>query len=391
VTTINGADAAYSADCTARPYLAGNGVGLHGVWSRPYSTTDGGATVVSVETNATINFSNVSVGGATGNFFVRWSGKLIVPVDGDYVFDAEADDTVNLWIDKVPVLYRNMKNGTVQTSPRGARTLTTGEHDVVMTWFQKDGDNLCRLYWSGPVDRAIIPVAQLVPVPSALPESWSGAQTFSASSVVCPPGDVLFGNDGSISLAYSGTDVAYGEMGYNFLWQPFEGDFVLTAKIESDAWTSYGGRFYGQKSGLMVRSGLAVSEPFAACFLRWHDDNHALMVGCKYRAASWGDISAIDDDFYNTEVGVGNVGWLRLRREGEVFTFSYRGKDGNGTTTDWTDYYSVTNNAGAYGRTVYVGIASSGSGADVAQVPFYNWNFSNVRLRAWHGMRIIVR
>ena len=322
---------------------------------------------------------------------MRWSGKLIAPFAGDYVFDAEADDTVNLWIDKVPVLYRKTNDGTVETSPRGAITLTAGEHDVVMTWFQKDGDNLCRLYWSGAVDRAIIPAAQLVPVPAALPAEWSGAQTFSANSAICPPGDVLFGNDGSISLAYSGTDVAYGEMGYNFLWQPFEGNFVLTAKIESDAWASYGGRFYGQKSGLMVRSGLDVADPFAACFLRWHDDNHALMVGCKYRAASGGGISAIDDDFYNTEVGVGNIGWLRLRRDGEVFTFSYRGEDGNGSTTAWTDYYSVTNNAGAYGRTVYVGIASSGSGADVAQVPFYNWNFSNVRLRAWHGMRIIVR
>ena len=67
-----------------------------------------------------------------------------------------------------------------------------------------------------------------------------------------------------------------------------------------------------------------------------------------------------------------------------------RGKDGNGTTTDWTDYYSVTNNAGAYGNTVYVGLASSGSGAPVAQVPFYNWNFSKVRLRP-QGMRITIR
>ena len=391
VTTINGADMAYSADCTARPYLAGNGIGLHGVWSRPYSTTDGGATVVSVETNATINFSNVSVGGATGNFFVRWSGKLIVPVDGSYTFDAEADDTVNLWIDKVPVLYRNVKNGTVQTSPRGARTLTAGEHDVVATWFQKDGDNLCRLYWSGPVDRAIIPAAQLVPVPSALPEGWSGAQTFSASSTICPPGDVLFGNDGSISLAYGGSDVANGENGYNFLWKPFEGNFVLTAKIESDAWASYGGYFYGQKGGLMVRSGLAASEPFAACFLRWHDDGHALMVGDKYRTASWGGISAFDDEFETTEVGVGNVGWLRLKREGNVFTFSYRGQDANGTTTDWRDYCSITNNAGVYSRTVYVGIASSGSLAPIASVPYYNWKFSKVRLNAPQGMAIVIR
>ncbi len=388
VTTVNGADAAYSADCTARPYIAGNGVGLHGVWSRPYSTTGVGEAVVSVETNATINFSNVSVGGATGNFFVRWSGKLVTPFAGDYVFDAESDDAVNLWIDKVPVLYRKAKDGTVQTARRG---LTAGEHDVVMTWFQNDGDNLCRLYWSGPVERAIIPASQLVPVPTELPEEWSGARTFSANSAICPSGDVLSNNDGSISLAYGGTDIAYGENGYNYLWQPFERDFTLTVKIESDAWASSGGYFYGQKGGLMVRAGLAVADPFAACFLRWHDDNHALMVGGKYRAASGEGITPTDDDFLNTEVGVGNVGWMRLRREGDVFTFSYRGQDGNGAKTGWTEYYSVTNNAGAYGRTVYVGLVSSGSGAPIGAVPYYNWTFSDVRLNKKTGFTLIVR
>ena len=224
-----------------------------------------------------------------------------------------------------------------------------------------------------------------------MPEGWSGAQTFSASSTICPPGDVLFGNDGSISLAYGGSDVANGENGYNFLWQPFEGDFVLTAKIVSDAWGSYGGSFYGQKGGLMVRAGLAVSDPFAACFLRWHDDGHALMLGDKYRTASWDAISAIDDNFETTEVGVGNVGWLRLRRDGDIFTFSYRGQDGNGATTAWRNYCTVTNDVGAYGRTVYVGLTSSGSLAPVAAVPFYNWEFSKVRLCAPQGMKIVIR
>jgi hypothetical protein len=260
-----------------------------------------------------------------------------------------------------------------------------------MTWFQKDGDSLCRLYWSGPVERAIIPAKQLVPVPSTLPKDWSGAQTFSSSSTICPPGDVLFGNDGSIDLAYGGSDMANGENGYNFLWRPFKGNFVLTAKIESDAWTNYGGYFFGQKGGLMVRAGLAVADPFAACFLRWHDDSHALMVGDKYRAASGEGISAFDDEFDTTEVGVGRAGWLRLSREGDVFTFSYKGQNGNGTTTDWKDYCSVTNSAGAYGRTVYVGLTSSGSLAPIAQVPFYNWKFSEVRIHAPQGIRIIIR
>lgn len=387
VKTINGSDEACSADCTARPYIAGAGVGLHGVWSSPYGTTGAGESVVSVETNATINFSNVSVGGSTGGFFVRWSGKLIVPFAGDYVFEAESDDAVNLWIDKAPTLYRKAKASTVQTSSSTA--LTAGEHDVVMTWFQTDGENICRLYWSGAVERAIIPASQLVPVPNALPEGWTGARTFSANSAVSPSGDVLLGNDGSISFAYGGSDVANGEYGYNYLWQPFEGNFVLTAKIESDDWTY--NRFLGEKCGLMVRSGLGAIDPFAACFLRWRDDGSALMLGDKYRAASGEGISAIDDEFDTTAVGVGNIGWLRLTRQGNVFTFSYRGKDGNGATTAWKDYCSITDSAGAYGKMVYVGLTSSGSLAPLADVPFYNWKFSEVRLYAPQGMVIIIR
>jgi hypothetical protein len=387
VKTTNGSEVAYSADCTARPYIVGGGIGLHGVWSSPYATTGAVETVVSVETNATMNFSNVSVGGSTENFFVSWSGKLIVPFGGNYVFEAESDDAVNLWIDKVPVLYRKAKDTTVQTSSSSA--LTAGEHDIVMTWFQKDGDNVCRLYWSGAVERAIIPASQLVPVANALPECWSGARTFSANSAVCPSGDVLFGNDGSISFAYGGSDVANGEQGYNFLWQPFEGNFVLTAKIESDDWTY--NRFLGEKCGLMVRAGLAASDPFAACFLRWRDNGDALMLGDKYRTARGEGISAIDGEFDTTAVGVGNVGWLRLRRDGDVFTFSYRGKDGNGATTVWRDYGSITDSAGAYGKTVYVGLTSSGSLAPFADVPYYNWNFSNVSISAPLGMKVIIR
>jgi hypothetical protein len=171
----------------------------------------------------------------------------------------------------------------------------------------------------------------------------------------------------------------------------------MTAKIESDEWTSSGGSFYGKKGGQMVRAGLAASAPFAACFLRWNNDGqvltdgHALMVGDKYRAASGEGISAFDDEFDSIEVGVGNVGWMRLRREGEVFTFNYRGQDVNGAKTGWTEYCSITNNAGAYGRTVYVGLVTSGSLANQAAVPFYNWKFSDVRLNKKIGFTLIVR
>ena len=133
VKTVNGANEAYSLGCEAIPYAAGNGVGLHGVWSRPYSTMDVGEAVVSVETNAVINFENATVGGETENFFVRWTGKLIVPFAGDYTFDAEADDTVALWIDGAPVLYRSVTEGAVTLTPASMTSWRRGSRAMAGT------------------------------------------------------------------------------------------------------------------------------------------------------------------------------------------------------------------------------------------------------------------
>ena len=260
VKTVNGENEAYSLSCEAVPYAVGNGVGLHGVWSRPYSTMNVGETVVSVETNAVISFENAIVGGVTENFFVRWTGKLIVPFAGDYTFDAEADDTVALWIDGAPILYRGVMDGAV--------TLTAGEHDIVATWFQGDGANFCRLYWGGPVARAVIPSTQLVPVaPTALPEEWEGARTFSNAADICYPGDVRFNANGTIDLAYGGADLYFTENGYFFLWRQMTGDFVCVARVEGvRAATEMNG---GQKGGLMVRAALDSASPFEACMVKW--------------------------------------------------------------------------------------------------------------------------
>ena len=389
ITTVNGANVAYSADCTVRPYLAGNGIGLHGVWSAGYTSTNVGETVVSVTTNAVIDFKNVTVGGATENFFIRWTGRLIVPVAGDYSLDAEADDTVTLWIDGEPVLYRQTLDGTVQTAPGGALTLTAGEHDIVMTWFQTSGDNLCRLYWSGPVERAIIPASQLVPVPSALPEDWAGARTFNKTASENNPGDVRFNGDGSIDLAYGGNDLYSAENGYNFLWKPVTGDFTCVARVEYLSPIRTGGTAY--KGGLMVRSALDAAAPFEACVLKfeqWH-----LMIGgkrCTARGQNPKDGGAYLDgaSSWTERVSDDDTGcWLRIRREGNEISYSYRKDNGS-----WKVVYRFEVSPDVYGDTVYVGLTSTSYiGYDYSRTPTYDWKFSNVCVRPISGTVFTVR
>ena len=390
ITTVNGANEAHSADCQIRPYLAGNGVGLHGVWSAGYSSTNVGESVVSVTTNAVIDFANVSVGGATENFFVRWTGKLIVPFAGDYVFDAEADDTVALWIDNKPVLYRQSLDGTAQTAPDGALTLTAGEHDIVMTWFQTGGDNLCRLYWRGPVARALIPASQLVPVPAVLPEGWVGARTFNGAAAANNPGDVRFNGDGTIDVAYGGNDLYMAENGYNFLWKPVKGDFTCIARV------AFTGQVINpnmaQKGGVMVRSALDAAAPFEACVIK-REGGHLKIGGkrCaargsqptdggKYLDGASGWTERVSDD--DTDC------WLRIRRDGNTITYSYRKVNGGG----WKDVYRFDVSPAVYGETVYVGLASTSYiGVEYSRTPTYDWRFSNVRIRNPRGAVVSVR
>ena len=393
ITTVNGVNVAYSADCTVRPYLAGNGIGLHGVWSAGYTSTDVGESVVSVTTNAVIDFKNVTVGGATENFFVRWTGRLIVPVAGDYSFDAEADDTVTLWIDGKPILYRQSLDGTAQTAPGGALALTAGEHDIVMTWFQTGGENLCRLYWSGPVARAIIPSSQLVPVPSVLPEGWAGARTFNGTVSANNPGDVRFNANGTIDLAYGGYDLYGSENGYNFLWQPVKGDFTCVTRVDFTPQAVYTSGM-AQKGGIMVRSALDAAAPFEACVIKKEGNptGHLCIGGkrCTARGNNPQDGGKYLDgaNGWTERVSDNDTGcWLRMRREGNTITYAYR-KDNGG----WKTVYRFAVSPDVYGETVYVGLTSTSYiGAEYSRTPTYDWRFSNVRMRPITGKLLIVR
>ena len=305
------------------------------------------------------------------------------------MFDAEADDTVTLWIDGNPVLYRQSLDGTAQTAPGGALALTAGEHDIVMTWFQTGGDNLCRLYWSGPVARAVIPASQLVPVPSALPEDWAGARTFNGVASANNPGDVRFNGDGTIDLAYGGNDLWLSENGYSFLWKPMKGDFNCVTRVAFIGQSIYDSVAY--KGGLMVRSALDAAAPFEACVIKMESSH--LRIGGK-RCTARGNQPADGGNYidgakgWSERVSDDDTGcWLRMRREGNTITYAYR-KDNGG----WKVVYSFDVSPDVYGETVYVGLTSTSYiGADYSRKPTYDWRFSKVRVGPIPGMPLIVR
>ena len=379
VTTANSGMVAYSEDLTVRPYLAGNGTGLHGEWWTNYVATTGGEALALVTTNATIDIANASAGGETANLFVRWSGKLIAPFAGDYAFDAEANGGMYLWIDGNPVLYQGVSGGTIN--------LTAGEHDITAAWYHKNGAGSCRLYWGGSVARAIVPSSQLVPVaPRALPERWTNARSFDADANSLYSGDVKVNADGSLDFAQSGRGLFDYNSGYNFLWQPMKGNFTLTAKVESLPVAS---QWLWRRAGLMVRSSLDATAMMNAYGVY-------LEEGDLYCVESRQKTTATDPNIATqAKVAGATLGsysatptWVRLIREGNKFTCLYR----LSVAGEWLKVYEYEDTNGEYGETVYAGLAAWGDGdGSSTAIPYYLWRFSDIRCHEMKGTRIILR
>ena len=56
-----------------------------------------------------------------------------------------------------------------------------------------------------------------------------------------------------------------------------------------------------------------------------------------------------------------------------------------------TPIYRLVDEAGAYGDTVYVGLASAAIDNSVGRVPNFDWRFSNLVLRPTRGAVVIMR
>ena len=379
ITTVNGAGEAYSEECEVVPYLAGNGTGLHAEWWTNHVATTGGEALALVATNAAIDIANASVGGETENIFARWSGKLIAPCAGEYMFDAQASGVAYLWIDGNPVLYKDVQ--------AGAANLAAGEHDITVKWLHKDGVGLCRILWGGCVTHEVIPATQLLPAPPrALPEGWVNARSFDASAGSAWLGDVKANVDGSFDVAHSGRDLSWGTIGYDFMWQEMKGDFTIAAKLESLA---IDGAWTGRKAGLMVRSSLDATSKMRAYGVKRTGGKFYLVgvqktTGTEPYVREQDKVSGAPLSSYSA-----SPTWVRLRRKGNVFTCDYKTA---GTDQRWVTHYEYEDVNGEYGETAYVGLAAWGEGdGGYTAVPYYLWRFSDVRLKTPEGMAIYIR
>ena len=142
----------------------------------------------------------------------------------------------------------------------------------------------------------------------------------------------------------------------------------------------------------MVRSALDARAPFEACVIKVEGGH--LKIGSKRCTARGnqptdGGKYLDGNNCWTERVSDDDTGcWLRMRREGNTITYSYRKVNGSG----WKIVYRFDVSPDVYGETVYVVLTSTSYiGFDYSRTPTYDWRFSNLVLRPTMGTAVLIR
>ncbi len=155
---------------TVNPVGSGSGgAGLVGRYFNDPANATYFNTLALTRTDPTVDFNWGSGAPAAGvqsnNFSVRWTGQVLAPVSGSYVFYATADDGVRVWINGQLAIDRWVDQSATTTASAPIALLGGVMVDVRMEYYENGGDAVARLEWSYPGQaQQVIPQAQLFPV-----------------------------------------------------------------------------------------------------------------------------------------------------------------------------------------------------------------------------------
>jgi len=100
-----------------------------------------------VETGALESFS-LAPAQQGDHFAFRYNAKITVPQTGAYTFYTASDDGSAVFINGTQVVDNDGLHGVKEK--QGSIQLTAGQHDIVVTYFEKTGGNVLNVSWQGP-------------------------------------------------------------------------------------------------------------------------------------------------------------------------------------------------------------------------------------------------
>ena len=337
------------------PYVKGNGTGLYGVYTKNFTHAYDPAEEVALErVDSTIDFDwgEGAPDETVGNdyFRVTWTGKIIIPFNGNYQFRLRADDGARLIIGDT-IVVNNWSDSTGAFEAAATVALTAGEHPIRVDCEEQVGNARCQLYWGGCVDEEIVPASQLISEKVAvdtIQEPWLGTRTFGGLLL----GLTTFNADGSITLSAGGHDTWNSQEGFRYLWRTVTGPFTCSMKID---FTKVPVGSSNARGIIMIRNGLSQGEPM---FMPLADARRRWNV--KMRPGSLADGVAIQD-VYGWDESAADVCWIQVRRKQDTFIVSVKTAEND----EWRELYTYTDENHVFANELFIGPAA-GSGSEIS-------------------------
>ena len=355
ITTCKGIQELYSEPFLVSFYKPGNGTGLfrtcHTSFNPEWYNPNGISFPQGIDPVIDFNWGSGEIAKGNADYIRnRWTGRLIVPIEGEYTFTLRSNDGSALWIDGRSII-NDWGSGIYDRKRRVF--LSEGEHDIrVDHWDWKD-EAYCTLLWEGPgIPEEVLPQSQLIPLPpDTLPEPWLGERSFDQSKV----GMTRFNPDGSVTLTGGGRDFWDNKEGRHLLWRKISGDFDIRLKYR---WHPSNARTTA-KLLLMARSKLESGSPLVAAstYLTLNGNSPSPNLECSLREREGENIQGTSSRMKHTE------GWLRLVRKGDTFYFFFR----DGASAEWhtTSRISYTAERGTFPPELFAGPAVTSTTEDL--------------------------
>ena len=155
------------------PEAAAEGSGKAGLWGEYYALDDAledfpsiaadkKPTLKRVDKNINVDSTTEAWPGTelVDHFYIRWTGKLRAPKDGNYTFFLESDDGSRLFIDGKQVVDNGGLHAMEEKS--GEVELKAGEHELKVEFFENEVDAGCKFSWQPPgKEKEIVPATAL--------------------------------------------------------------------------------------------------------------------------------------------------------------------------------------------------------------------------------------